>query len=981
MKKIFNFLCLAAIASMTLVACSKNDAENLPETSVKKVHFSAKSANPSTKTAFGDKTDAGYPTVWTANEKVKISLNFKKSMDAKVTPSSDGKTATFTATFADTMATSPYVFYSVSPAASVISVDDSHASIQIDFPATQKPTLKSVEEKAHIMAAKSATFNEFPEETTPVTLTFSHLAAYGKFQFRNLPETVTINSIELVAEEEVSGRFYFYPADGSLVANSAGKSVTLNVDELEIDKNNTTDFWFSFKPVNLEGKTLKIAVHTDAGVYAKTITFPSGKGNFQAGRVAAFTVNMSGITPGEDQVYKLLTDKKQLLPGAKAIIVAQDDEVAMSTTQNSNNRGTTSVDKSEDLETITNPGDAVQIFVLEAGTIENTVAFKCENGDQADKYIGSAASNNNYLRSFAEIGDNTSFGVSIEDGYTILDAKQYSRNVMRYNGGNPPLFSCYASTSSVKAEVALYVLEGSGEGSSLIDDPKCPSPEISFNSSTNTVTITCSASGARIGYTTDGTTPGIDDEGNPIGTTQEYTEPFTITETCTVKAFAGAPGYNMSDIAEKECEVSTPGSDFTTVAQLNALAATAGDYSGTLTNAVISFVPDTKNAVIKDATGSTLVFVTDHGLLQGQALTGPITVTATMYHNCAEITALTANFTGSQATVAPQVMTLSQLVGNLSTYQSAYVQVNDLEVTGINDKNISVKNGSNTYVVYAAAGVPSGLAEGDVITAVGTIAWYNNNDQIKVWSTDGITITQAHTPTAHAVTFTQPSAGGSFTVKVNGSAITSGTEVMEGTVVTLNATAASGYNFTSWTVSGATVSGNTANATFTMGNSDVTIVASFTSSSATVSWVKKSLSQLADGDVFVLVRDDAYAMSNDNGTGSAPAAVAISVSGNKLASDPAANLQWVAGVSGGSYTFYANAAKSTWLYCTATNNGVRVGTNANKTFTIDGSSGYLVNTATSRYIGVYNNQDWRCYTSINNNIKDQTFSVYVKTTN
>jgi len=829
MKKFFNLLCLAAFTTSIFVACSKNETvENLPEKSVKKVNFSAKSSNPSTKTAFGDKTDAGYPTVWTANEKVKISLNFKKQMDAEVTPSSDGKTATFTATFADTMATSPYVFYSVSPAASVISVDESHASIQIDFPATQKPTLKSVEEKAHIMAAKSATFNEFPEETTPVTLTFSHLAAYGKFQFRNLPETVTINSIELVAEEEVSGRFYFYPSDGSLAANSAGKSVTLNVEDLEIDKNNTTDFWFSFKPVNLEGKTLKIAVHTDAGVYAKTITFPTGKGNFQAGRVATFTVNMSGITPGEDNVYVLLTDKKQLLPGAKAIIVAKDYEKAISTTQNGNNRAQTDVDKSDDKKTITNPAEAVQVFVLEAGTVSNTVAFKCENGSQAvaGKYIYAASSGSNYLKSQDTKDGNASFSVTIEDGYTVLKASgENTHNIIKYNSSNnPPIFSCYASGQK---EVVVYVLEGSGEGSSLIDDPKCPTPEISFNSSTNTVTITCSASGARIGYTTDGTTPGIDDDGNPIGTTQEYTEPFTITETCTVKAFAGAPGYNMSDIAEKECEVSTPGSDFTTVAQLNALAATAGDYSGTLTNAVISFVPDTKNAVIKDATGSTLVFVTDHGLLQGQTLTGPITVTATMYHNCAEITALTANFTGSQATVAPQVFTLSQLVGNLSTYQSAYVQVNDLEVTGINDKNISVKNGSNTYVVYAAAGVPSGLAEGDVITAVGTIAWYNNNDQIKVWSTDGITITQAHTPTAHAVTFTQPSAGGSFTIKVNGSAISSGTEVLEGTVVTLTATPASGYNFTSWTVTGATLSGNTATTTFTMGTSEVEISAQF----------------------------------------------------------------------------------------------------------------------------------------------------------
>lgn len=558
MKKFFNLLCLAAFTTSMFVACSKNNtSENLPVTNKKTVSFNAKSAD--TKTYFGDKTDGAYPTVWSSNEKVKIALNYGGAKDATVTPSSNGKTASFTVTIEDDENESgEYTFYALSPASSCVAISSDYGSWNVLFPTTQKPTNGSVDEAAHIMAAQSATFTTFPEETTPVTLAFSHIAAYGKFQFRDLPETVTIQSIELTAEENVAGRFYFYPETGVYDANSASKSVTLDVSEVDIDKNNTTDFWFSFAPVNLEGKTLKVSVHTDAGVYAKTITFPTGKGNFQAGRVAAFTINMSGITPGEGQVYKILTDKNQLLPGAKAIIVAQDAAKAMSTTQNGNNRGITGVDKSTDLQTITNPADAVQIFTLEAGTVDNTVAFKCENGDQADNYIGSASSSSNWLRSFGTKADNTSFSVTIEDGYTVLVANgSYTHNILKYNSTND-IFACYASGQK---EVVIYVLEGSGEGSSLIGDPKCPTPEISFNSSDNTVTITCTASGARIGYTTDGTDPGIDDEGNPTGTTQEYTEPFVITETCTVKAFAGAPGYRMSDIAEEEC---VPGGSETT---------------------------------------------------------------------------------------------------------------------------------------------------------------------------------------------------------------------------------------------------------------------------------------------------------------------------------------------------------------------------------------------------------------------------------
>jgi len=107
---------------------------------------------------------------------------------------------------------------------------------------------------------------------------------------------------------------------------------------------------------------------------------------------------------------------------------------------------------------------------------------------------------------------------------------------------------------------------------------------------------------------------------------------------------------------------------------------------------------------------------------------------------------------------------------------------------------------------------------------------------------------------AYAVTFTQPTqAGCSFTVSVGGEDITSGTMVPQNTVVTLKATAGSNYTFAGWTVTGATVSGNTSTATFTMGTSAVSISATFTeneSGTATAS----------------LTGDDMAAMSNA-GTG------------------------------------------------------------------------------------------------------------------
>ena len=151
-------------------------------------------------------------------------------------------------------------------------------------------------------------------------------------------------------------------------------------------------------------------------------------------------------------------------------------------------------------------------------------------------------------------------------------------------------------------------------------------------------------------------------------------------------------------------------------------------------------------------------------------------------------------------------------------------------------------------------------------------------------------------------------------------------------------------------------------------------------------WVLTDLTDLTENDVFVIVGDngDTYAMPVDGGGQSgAPAAVAVTVVEGTLSGEPAANLQWNIRITEDGYTFYPNGETETWLYCTNTNNGVRVGTGDAKHFTLD--EGYLTTTETTdqRYIGIYNSQDWRCYKlgtdgTFPANIADQTFAFYKK---
>ena len=150
-------------------------------------------------------------------------------------------------------------------------------------------------------------------------------------------------------------------------------------------------------------------------------------------------------------------------------------------------------------------------------------------------------------------------------------------------------------------------------------------------------------------------------------------------------------------------------------------------------------------------------------------------------------------------------------------------------------------------------------------------------------------------------------------------------------------------------------------------------------------WVLVAPEDLQTGDIVAIVdQTSSTAMDNYGGASSAPDAKAVILNTDKdeIISEVASTIQWVVTVSEETTKSFQFGVANTedFLYCTNSNNGVRVGTNANNVFTIYDNNGtnFLLNSGTNRYLGVYNNQDWRCYTSINKNIQDCVTKLYKK---
>ncbi len=174
-----------------------------------------------------------------------------------------------------------------------------------------------------------------------------------------------------------------------------------------------------------------------------------GNDAYEPGDASYLLVVKEQEIAGTDK-FELVTDASTLADGDVIILAYVDEEgkaLALSTTQNTNNRAANETTLNED-GTIT-PGSSIQQITLEDGFYFNV----------GDGYLYAAASDKNYMRTEAEADDNAKAEISIDENgdATIIFQGTNTHNHMRfnYNNGNP-VFSCYAESSSIKTLPRIY---------------------------------------------------------------------------------------------------------------------------------------------------------------------------------------------------------------------------------------------------------------------------------------------------------------------------------------------------------------------------------------------------------------------------------------------------------------------------------------------------------------------------------------------
>lgn len=313
MKKIFKTLAIVAVAALGF-ACQNEIDEQVNGNEGEKVTVEVVgSVADLTRSVFGaiDTANKTVPSTWSGNEKVGFSAlaSLDKTEENEgsmvaATNAEAGDTASFSVEFDaieegnTVFAVSPYYIpegkdYSKP---GFTGITTKYQEFYVTIPATQTPLATSVEEGVHLMVGE-ATY-----EGGAMTMTFEHVAAYGKMNITNFGGN-GVKEIAVTFPTNVVGQslYYIYAGDEKgTITNAKSATVTINPENVS---NVANGVWFTVAPVGtLEGAMTVVVTDNDDKTYTKELA-TAGKLAFIKGQVSEFTVNMSGIAADGEKDY------------------------------------------------------------------------------------------------------------------------------------------------------------------------------------------------------------------------------------------------------------------------------------------------------------------------------------------------------------------------------------------------------------------------------------------------------------------------------------------------------------------------------------------------------------------------------------------------------------------------------------------------------------------------------------------------------
>lgn len=361
---------------------------------------------------------------------------------------------------------------------------------------------------------------------------FRHAAAVIKVRYENVPKGTA--GLCLTTDKVITGSWFFDSLDDVVLTTTSqgSNSVYLMLEKPVSLPNQSLDFYVPV-PVGEYG-SLSITL-VDENMEELPETIRSKQANFSLGRGNLFTTPVVTL-PEESLAGSYIIVSKAATKGNWVVMQAAVNDKGRWLYDESEHSYTDDVnldDSSVDFAEFSNIAYKFDVLPLEAG------GYILRNA-QSGNYVQFAGKASNEGKEVPE-GEQTAFQVfkvnangswTIGDWYSDTDF--YS---LQYNVNN--FFTFYKTD-----QAGIYLIPYVGAAAPV---------KLSGSFSRNTVTLTAIPAESEIRFTTDGSEPDVN--------STPYEGPFSITESCTVKAIAFAPNsdYTDSDILELECTYVEPG--------------------------------------------------------------------------------------------------------------------------------------------------------------------------------------------------------------------------------------------------------------------------------------------------------------------------------------------------------------------------------------------------------------------------------------
>ena len=448
---------LVAVAAMGF-ACQENVADFTPERA-NEVVMTITADVDETRTYIDEENKI---VKWSEGDQLKVIENsavYRTSEAATI--DADGK-AQFAVSFPKNDGAVTY--NAVFPASAVVEEAEVNANeVQVAVKSFQYPTATSFDPQADVLVAKELEFDAQPES---LNMQFKRIVSLGKMTLNKIEDDAKISKVIFTVENQgLAGRNTVNTTTGEVVSYGDVNTITLTYTEPIA----TRDIYFTCNPFKLVANdTFKVTVIcADNTAYVREVTLAGDKElTITEGDMSTFSVTMEKVNIKTESSWNLVKDVNNLAVGDQIIIAARDSNVAMSITQNNNNRGQVAITKSGN--TISTPGTTVQKLTLQAGTKSDTFAFYTGSG-----YLYAASSGSNYLKTQTTNNDNGSWSIKVNttDGTAEIIAQgTNTRNVMQYNQTSS-LFACYGDASQKAIVIYKYTETVSGGDIEILPEP------------------------------------------------------------------------------------------------------------------------------------------------------------------------------------------------------------------------------------------------------------------------------------------------------------------------------------------------------------------------------------------------------------------------------------------------------------------------------------------------------------------------------